>query len=149
MNPKLKLRLKLYQAFHQSNGNTVCHETGIPLIVLAILGFLSRVEVFPLFGLDVALILLFLVGLWVFWLDWKIAFPYLLTLLGIYLAGRSLENLWLLWAFGLGWVLQLIGHHVFEKNRPAFLTNIEHLFVGPLWLFSKLTGYLELETASK
>ncbi|HEY8042123.1 MAG TPA: DUF962 domain-containing protein [Polyangiaceae bacterium] len=33
-----------------------------------------------------------------------------------------------------GWALQLIGHRVFEKNKPAFLTDPYYLLVGPAWV---------------
>jgi uncharacterized membrane protein YGL010W len=33
-----------------------------------------------------------------------------------------------------GWALQLIGHRVFEKNKPAFLADPYYLLVGPVWV---------------
>ena len=33
-----------------------------------------------------------------------------------------------------GWALQLIGHKVFEKNKPAFLADPYYLLVGPAWV---------------
>jgi uncharacterized membrane protein YGL010W len=33
-----------------------------------------------------------------------------------------------------GWALQLIGHKVFEKNKPAFLMDPYYLLVGPAWV---------------
>jgi uncharacterized membrane protein YGL010W len=33
-----------------------------------------------------------------------------------------------------GWALQLIGHGVFEKNKPAFLSDPYYLLVGPVWV---------------
>jgi uncharacterized membrane protein YGL010W len=33
-----------------------------------------------------------------------------------------------------GLALQFIGHHVFEKNRPAFLTDPYYALVGPVWV---------------
>ena len=44
-------------------------------------------------------------------------------------------------AFGLfvaGWTFQLVGHAVYEKNRPAFLRNLRHLLIGPLWIAREL-----------
>jgi uncharacterized membrane protein YGL010W len=49
--------------------------------------------------------------------------------------------------FGGGWVLQFIGHYVFEKNNPVFLHDISNpwtylsalLFVSEEWL-KLLTG---------
>ncbi|HEY8130532.1 MAG TPA: Mpo1-like protein, partial [Thermoanaerobaculia bacterium] len=38
--------------------------------------------------------------------------------------------------FVLGWILQFVGHSVYEKRQPAFLTNALHLLVGPLWILN-------------
>ncbi len=32
-----------------------------------------------------------------------------------------------------GWILQFIGHTVFEKKRPAFMDNLIQLLIGPLF----------------
>ena len=36
--------------------------------------------------------------------------------------------------FAGGWVLQIIGHSVFEKNKPAFVGDPYYLLVGPVWV---------------
>jgi uncharacterized membrane protein YGL010W len=33
-----------------------------------------------------------------------------------------------------GWALQLVGHKVFEKNKPSFLADPYYLLVGPVWV---------------
>jgi uncharacterized membrane protein YGL010W len=38
-----------------------------------------------------------------------------------------------------GWILQFIGHARYEKQSPAFLNNLLHLLVGPLWILEDLT----------
>jgi uncharacterized membrane protein YGL010W len=42
--------------------------------------------------------------------------------------------------FVVGWVLQGVGHYVYEKNSPAFFRNFAHLAVGQLWILAKATG---------
>jgi uncharacterized membrane protein YGL010W len=37
-----------------------------------------------------------------------------------------------------GWVLQFVGHYVFEKNQPAFFANPLYLLVGALWVVLEL-----------
>ena len=39
--------------------------------------------------------------------------------------------------FVLAWIGQFIGHGI-EGRRPAFLTNIVQLLIGPAWLMGKL-----------
>ena len=41
--------------------------------------------------------------------------------------------------FVFGWVLQFVGHYVYEKRSPAFMKNLTHLLVGPLWILAKAT----------
>ena len=43
-------------------------------------------------------------------------------------------------AFVVGWVFQGIGHAVYEKNKPAFVKNLVHLMVGPVFLINELLG---------
>jgi uncharacterized membrane protein YGL010W len=39
--------------------------------------------------------------------------------------------------FAGGWALQIIGHRVFEKNKPAFLSDPYYLLVGPVWALAE------------
>jgi uncharacterized membrane protein YGL010W len=43
-----------------------------------------------------------------------------------------------------GWVLQIIGHSVFEKNKPAFLSDPYYLLVGPVWVAAEWMQLLRL-----
>ena len=42
--------------------------------------------------------------------------------------------------FVVGWILQGVGHWVYEKNSPAFFRNFVHLAVGQLWILAKALG---------
>lgn len=33
-----------------------------------------------------------------------------------------------------GWVLQIVGHKVFEKNQPAFFRDPYYMLIGPVWV---------------
>jgi uncharacterized membrane protein YGL010W len=138
-----------YESFHHTRGNRWCHLIGIPLIVVALLGLLSGWQPWPqsipstsgLARLDGGTLLLVLGLIWYFYLDWRIATPFGLVATGLYFLGRAMP-VPLLWSFFvLGWILQFVGHYAFEKKSPAFLTNIRHLLVGPIWIFAKLIGY--------
>ena len=43
----------------------------------------------------------------------------------------------------LAWIGQFVGHAI-EGRRPAFLTNVVQLLIGPAWLLSKLYRKLGL-----
>ena len=61
--------------------------------------------------------------------------------LGLYFLGRALPipALWSL--FILGWIFQGIGHYHYEKKSPAFFKNLEHILIGPLWIFARLIDF--------
>jgi uncharacterized membrane protein YGL010W len=45
--------------------------------------------------------------------------------------------------FVLGWIFQLIGHAVFEHNKPSFTGDWFYLLIGPVWVaieFARLVG---------
>ena len=127
-----------YAGYHQTRGNRITHWVGIPCIVTSLLGLLSHLGTPTVNG---GLALWLLGTLWYLKLDWKIGAPFSLVTLGAYLVGTVIPLPWLLALFVGGWIVQLLGHSYFEKNRPALLTNFRHTLVGPLWLFSKLIRY--------
>jgi uncharacterized membrane protein YGL010W len=54
---------------------------------------------------------------------------------------RVLGPATLLWAalvvFVAAWIAQFVGHHI-EGRRPAFLTDLAYLLIGPAWLVAKI-----------
>lgn len=135
-----------YARAHSTRGNRVCHLIGIPLILFSAVLALSAVPVSgfwrasepaaaafvllcltldPLAGLAVALFLSFS--------DYVARKIFAGSGSG---SGTALVMAAVL--FSAGWVFQLVGHSVFERNRPAFLRNLTHLFVGPLWIARKI-----------
>ncbi len=123
-----------YASHHQTKGNKVFHRVGIPLIMLTLLGMLARV---PVYGPVTAGILLIAISEVVYlMLEWRLALAMLAISAGMYVAGAWMP-LWLnVTLFVVGWILQFVGHSVYEKKSPAFLTNFLHLLVGPLWILN-------------
>ena len=54
-------------------------------------------------------------------------------------AGRFIPPLPALGLFVFGWILQGVGHWVYEK-LPAFFRNFVHLAIGQLWILAKAIG---------
>lgn len=47
------------------------------------------------------------------------------------------DLLWLaIGVFVVAWIAQFIGHHI-EGRRPAFLTDLVYLLIGPAWITAK------------
>ena len=123
-----------YASHHQTKGNKVFHRLGIPMIMLTLIGMLVRV---PVYGpVTAAMLLIALAEVVYLMLEWRLALAMLVISAAMYVIGAWLP-LWLNVAlFILGWIFQFIGHSVYEKKSPAFLTNILHLLVGPLWILN-------------
>lgn len=45
-------------------------------------------------------------------------------------------------AFVVGWAMNLVGHGVFEKNRPAFADDPLSFLAGPVWDLRQWVGLL-------
>ncbi|MBY0586959.1 DUF962 domain-containing protein [bacterium] len=129
-----------YASYHKTPGNKMTHHVGIPIIVVAIAGALAKVvlgdDLVPgWIGLDLGLVGWVAATCWYLWLDPKIGVPSSLCLLACYLIGKQ-APLWLCAVlFVAGWIIQFIGHIKYEHNRPAFYKNLEHLLIGPVWIF--------------
>ncbi|HEV2495206.1 MAG TPA: Mpo1-like protein [Terriglobia bacterium] len=134
-----------YDAHHRSAGNKYCHMLGIPLIIVGLLGLLLALPHFDLGGLpiDLAILLVFGVGVIYVFLDAKLGAAMFAVDVVFYLIARQLNWKLALALFVLGWVLQFIGHGVYEKHAPAFSKNLAHLFVGPLWVLNHIVHLRE------
>jgi len=127
-----------YASHHRARGNLVCHSIGIPLIVFGSFSFLELLRL-PLPGWTAAEALIAAAFLFYATLDFPLAVAMLLPMVVLDLAARAAGN-WRvgLAAFVVGWIFQGIGHARYEKNRPAFLRNLLHLLIGPLFLVNEL-----------
>jgi uncharacterized membrane protein YGL010W len=142
MSPALRTHFADYAAYHATPGNQACHYVGIPVIVFAVVALLARVPLGEALGVDWTLAepVVATVVLYYLTLDVPLALAMLLASALSAAAGRHVPALASLVLFGAGWVLQFVGHYAFEKRSPAFLHNLAHLLVGPLWILAKATG---------
>ena len=142
MTSALRTHFDDYAAFHRTPGNRVCHSFGIPIIVLASLALLARVPLFAIGELTVTLaeVVAVLMVAYYLTLDRALAFLMLVAFASLDAVGRFVPPLPALGLFVFGWILQGIGHSVYEKNSPAFLRNFVHLAIGPLWILAKAVG---------
>ena len=142
MSTTLRSHFDDYAAFHRTAGNKACHALGIPIIVLSTLALLARVPLFLLFGWTVTLaeIVVALFTVYYLTLDVALAAFMLTAYVLLDVIGRAIPPGPALAMFVGGWILQGVGHYVYEKNSPAFFRNFVHLAVGQLWILAKATG---------
>lgn len=118
-----------YASHHQTKGNKWFHRVGIPLIMLSGIGMLARVPIAAI-ALIVGSEIVYAI------LDWRLAAIMLVISAAFYFIGGAIP-FWINVAlFVVGWIFQFVGHSVYEKRSPAFLTNALHLLVGPLWILN-------------
>ena len=119
-----------YGTYHRDRRNRAMHEIGIPLIVLAIVSLLELVKIG---STDLAAIAIILTAIYYVRLDPPSALAAFVAYVALYLIGAHVAWWLALVIFVAGWIFQFVGH-VYEGRKPAFLTNLLHLLVGPLWI---------------
>ena len=136
-----------YEHYHQTRGNKKTHLLGVPLVVFSLIGLLSTLILWQaqpdslFYRIDLGIILAFMGAAFSLKIDFKLGIPFTLYIYLNYLIARHLPTQSLIILQVLGWTFQLVGHYYYEKKSPAFLTTLEHLFVGPLWVFAWAIGY--------
>ncbi len=145
---RLEALFKDYSSYHRTKGNQMTHYVGITLIVLSLLGLFGSLQIgpaswqlSPTVRLDGGLVLWAGAMLWYLLLDWRLAVPFGFITLGMYFASRAIPVPVLWGLFIGGWILQFLGHLIYEKKSPAFLKNGQHLLIGPFWICAKFLGY--------
>lgn len=136
-----------YASYHRTRGNKICHFFGIPLIMFGIFSLLQmlRFGIISGFPLTAAEVFITLVAIYYFTLDAKLASGMLVSSAIIDAAAHAVDD----WRIGLGvfiigWIFQGIGHAIYEKRSPAFLKNLLHLLVGPIFLLNEALHVREM-----
>ncbi len=142
MSPTLRSHFSDYAAFHATPGNKACHYFAVPLIVFSVFIMLAQVPLFAVSGFVVTAAELALVAATLYYLSLDAPLGALMFVFSALLvaAGRQAPFLVGLGLFVFGWIIQFVGHYVYEKKSPAFYRNLVHLLVGPLWVLAKATG---------
>jgi uncharacterized membrane protein YGL010W len=154
-NSRLERYFNDYAQYHRTSGNRLTHLMGIPLIMISVLSWLSRVwiirpEIWATQGSPLSLVrwdlgvaTVIVVTIYYLLLNWRLALTFGLVIYGFYWLGRPLSHPMVWIFFIVGWVLQFYGHIHYEKRSPAFLTSVEHLLIGPFWIFAKSVQAIE------
>jgi uncharacterized membrane protein YGL010W len=143
MNPKLIALFKEYADDHRHPTNQLTHKIAIPLIVFHLVAMLNWVKLLSLPG-GLALTLGHLAYLAT--IGWYLSLSLRLGIVMAVLFGLCFPlaqiTPWpaVIAAAVIGWTVQLAGHSIWEKNRPAFTRNAVQALVGPLFFVAKLLG---------
>ncbi|MCI0458242.1 MAG: DUF962 domain-containing protein [Gemmataceae bacterium] len=141
LSPELWSHVDHYAASHRMPVNKVLHFLGIPLLLVASLGLLSKASLavdgaVPALRPNAAWIVLFGAGLWYVRSDWKMGLLTFAAVTACYALGSGLPA-GLLWLFlGIGVVAHAVGHYGFEGKPPAVFSNPVAVLEAPVWLLA-------------
>lgn len=136
-----------YSEDHRNATNRLIHWICVPLIVWTVIALLWVVPVPPAIGRPGLWAALAMVAAFGYYM--RLSRPLAFAMLGLFVGYalvtealfRALGTSGLFWTavavFVASWVAQFIGHEI-EGKRPSFLTDLQYLLIGPLWLTSKL-----------
>ena len=135
---KVDLLLAHYGESHRNPRNEVIHFVAIPLIMFSLVGLLFAAHPWAAYGFILAsmvyyarLSLVFLVTM---------ALVSLLALVGVHALGDRVLPVSIAIFVG-AWIAQFVGHKI-EGKKPSFFEDLQYLWVGPLFVLSKLFGKL-------
>ncbi len=135
---KVDQLLAHYGESHRHPTNEVIHFVAIPLIMLSLLGLLFAIHPWVAYGFVAASMVYYL----------RLSLVFLLAMAAISAVGLALVHamgaqvLPISAAIFVGaWIAQFVGHKL-EGKKPSFFEDLQYLWVGPLFVLSKLFGKL-------
>lgn len=142
LSPRLTAWFEDYADGHRHPMNQLTHKVAIPVIVFHILAMLDWVRFGEIGGVALGGGHVGWLVASVWYLSLNVRLGAIMTVLfGLCLPLAAVTPWWVEVALAVaGWGIQLAGHSVWEKNRPAFLKNIGHALIGPLFFVAILTG---------
>lgn len=131
---KVDLLLAHYGSSHTHPTNELIHFVAIPLIMLSLCGLMFAIHPWVAYAFVAAsmvyyarLSMVFLVSMTV----WSVGILALVHAMGSHVLLASVL------IFIGAWIIQFIGHNI-EGKKPSFLEDIQYLWVGPMFVLSKL-----------
>jgi uncharacterized membrane protein YGL010W len=131
---KVDQLLAHYAESHRDPRNERIHFVAIPLIMVSLLGLLSSIHPWVAYAFVLAS-MVYYARLSTFWLLTMA----LLSGLGLALVYAMGEHVLTISAalFVAAWVAQFVGHKM-EGRKPSFFEDLQYLWVGPMFVLSKL-----------
>ncbi len=129
-----------YETSHRHPVNEAIHMVAIPVIMLSIVGLLYAAHPALAYGFVAACLVYYL----------RLSLPFLAAMAGVsvlmlvlvgLVGGQRLALCTAL--FVGGWIAQFVGHQI-EGRKPSFFKDIQYLWVGPLFVLSRLFRRLGL-----
>jgi uncharacterized membrane protein YGL010W len=131
---KVDQLLAHYEESHRDPRNERIHFVAIPLIMLSLLGLLSAIHPWVAYAFVLASMVYYARLSTVFLLAMAV-----MSLLGLALVHAMGEHVLPISAatFVGAWIAQFVGHKL-EGRKPSFFEDLQYLWVGPIFVLSKL-----------
>jgi Predicted membrane protein len=131
---KVDQLLAHYGESHRDPRNERIHFVAIPLIMVSLLGLLFALHPWVAYGFVLASMVYYARLSGVFLLAMAV-----LSIVGLALVHAMGERVLLvsLAIFVLAWIAQFVGHKL-EGRKPSFFEDLQYLWVGPIFVLSKL-----------
>ncbi|MGQ2979805.1 MAG: Mpo1 family 2-hydroxy fatty acid dioxygenase [Polaromonas sp.] len=129
-----------YEESHRNPQNELIHFIAIPLIMLSLVGMMFALHPLVAYAFIAASMVYYLRLSRVFlvtMLLWSVLTVALVFAMGPWVLELSVA------IFVGAWILQFIGHKL-EGKKPSFFEDIQYLWVGPLFVLSRLFTKLGL-----
>lgn len=132
---KVDRLLAHYEKSHRNPTNELIHFVAIPAIMLSIVGLLFAAHPWAAYGFVAASLVYYaLLRAPAFLLAMLVLTAVSLALVHA-MGGLALRISAAI--FAVAWVFQLVGHKI-EGKKPSFFEDIQYLWVGPLFVLSRL-----------
>lgn len=131
---KVDQLLAHYGSSHTHPINELIHYAAIPLIMLSLCGLMFALHPWAAYAFIAASMVYYLRLSGVFFVS-MVAWSLLILAL-VHAMGSKVLILSVAIFVG-AWIIQFIGHKI-EGKKPSFLEDIQYLWVGPLFVLSKL-----------
>jgi uncharacterized membrane protein YGL010W len=123
-----------YGSSHTHPTNELIHFAAIPLIMLSLCGLMFALHPWVAYAFIAASMVYYARLSIVFFISmviWSVLIVALLHAMGSQVLIASIV------IFVGAWIIQFIGHKI-EGKKPSFLEDIQYLWVGPMFVLSKL-----------
>ena len=147
MNSYFRRQLAEYAEYHRNDFNRWMHIIGNPILALAAFLPFSLLPI-TLFGVHLNAAMFLVMPALILWMtfDLAIGMAIVVSTIPLLLAAAAIANnvsvgwVWITTVLltVVGWAMQIVGHQVFERRKPALLDNPSHMLMSPMYVFAKL-----------
>jgi uncharacterized membrane protein YGL010W len=131
---KIDQLLAHYEESHRDPRNERIHFVAIPLILVSLLGLLSAIHPWVAYAFVLAS-LVYYARLSLVWLA-TMAVVSIVALALVHAMGEHILTISVA-VFVVAWIAQFVGHRI-EGRKPSFVEDLQYLWIGPIFVLSKL-----------